>query len=40
MDEFLGSFDETKRSENDQLITTRKNILTILETTSKVLINL
>lgn len=36
MDEFLENFEETKKNENEQLATTRKNIVSLLELISKV----
>ena len=37
MDEFLENFEETKKSESEQLLATRKHIVTLLELISKVI---
>ena len=37
MDEFLANFEETKKTETEQLATTRKNIVSQLELISKVI---
>ena len=36
MDEFLNNFEESKRSETEQLFSTRRAIVQLLEMTSKV----
>jgi hypothetical protein len=40
MDDFLENFDETKRAESEQLHSTRRHILNLLELIGKVGLNL